>query len=98
MFQVALELCSSIQSFSINLEMGKTDHQASIQWLPWTYAGTVNIGTSLHIPVSKRFSLTLGADLKYLLNTDYLDAFKDTWGSDMLVLLKWVCPLNWDEV
>ncbi len=51
---------------------------------PWTYAGTVNIGTSLHIPVSKRFSLTLGADLKYMLNTDYLDAYKDAGGSDML--------------
>jgi hypothetical protein len=51
---------------------------------PWTYAGTVNIGTSLHIPVSKRFSLTLGADLKYLPGTDYLDAFKDEGGSDML--------------
>jgi hypothetical protein len=52
--------------------------------VPWTYAGTVNIGTSLHIPVSKRFSLTLGADLKYMLNTDYLDAYKDAGGSDML--------------
>ena len=51
---------------------------------PWTYAGTVNIGTSLHIPVSKRFSLTLGTDLKYMLNTDYLDAYQDEGGSDML--------------
>lgn len=51
---------------------------------PWTYAGTANLGTSLHIPVSKRFSLTLGADLKYLPNTDYLDAYADAGGSDML--------------
>ena len=57
--------------------------------VPWTYAGTWNLGTSLHIPLSSRFGLTLGADLKYLLNTDLLDAYGGVeGGSDMLGTLE----------